>query len=380
MKTLNSKVVYLNHASTSFPKPEKVTQAVSDFVNCIPGMRSGGEGSFSESKRKISNFFGCDDPSRFLYSQNVSYAINMVLQGLLVSGMRVVVSSAEHTSILRPLYHLKDKGLNVTVINAGDNGVFSVDAIKHVLGQHKVDFILMTHASNVTGEIYNISPIVDVAQEHGVKVILDASQTAGIIPVNVVDLGVDIMFFTGHKSMMGPLGVGGAYVKDIHLVKPVFYGGTGVNSHSLYQPLNISERFEVGTPNEMSVYALSEAVELLTTKSMSEKLENNSKLSHICKNTLKKIPKIKIYESVGGNGNTGVVLFNLAGHLSRDVSDFLRGVGIYVRGGLQCAPLMHKSIGTYPNGAVRVSFGCGNTVGDIERLFDALLELVNSDG
>lgn len=371
--------IYLNNGATSFPKPASVVNAIQTTLSSIPQGRGNGDAkSIKQCKENVASFFGVEDFRRIIYSQNVSYAINLFLQGVLKSGMRVAITTAEHASIIRPLNHMsEDLGIELISIPFDDNEEVDTESLSKIHHETPIDWFFFTHSSNVTGSVYNLNGIIDCCRNLDIKMGVDISQTAGLIPFNINHTDLDAFFFTGHKSLLGPVGVGCCYVKDIAKVKPVFYGGTGINSRTLFQPMDLEERFEVGTPNSISITGLSAGIDYVRERMAKHLAHKESLVEHTIKR-LSDVEGINLYTTPRGKVNTGVVAFNVQGTLSVDVAAMLAKKGIIVRGGMHCAPLMHKHLGTFPNGCVRASFGHKTTFDEVDSLVDNVVQLANA--
>lgn len=361
--------IYLNNGATSFPKPRQVRKAIKNALSTIPQGRGNGETkSIKQHKENIAQFFGVEDPRNFIYSHNVSYAINLFLKGSLKPGMRVAITTAEHASIIRPLNHLsEDIELDLVSVPLDKDENIDLEALKNLHCKKNIDWFFFTHSSNVTGSVYDLENIISECISLGVKVGVDISQTAGLIPFHAKETQCDAFFVTGHKSLLGPVGIGCCYVKDISRVQPVLYGGTGINSRTLFQPMDLEERFEVGTPNSIGIAGMSASIDYVK-KRINKHLAHKEKLVAYAMGELSDIDGLSLYATPKGRTNTGIVAFNLKGFLSVDVAELLARKGIIVRGGMHCAPLMHKHLGTFPNGCVRASFGHKTTKGDIDCL------------
>tara|TARA_Y100000310_G_C20679637_1_gene815159 strand:- start:1432 stop:2559 length:1128 start_codon:yes stop_codon:yes gene_type:complete len=372
------KEIYLNNGATSYPKPDSVIKALQDSLLTIPQGRGNGETkSIKRCKENIANFFGVDDFRYFIYSHNVSYAINLFFKGTLKPGMRIAITIAEHASIIRPLHHLsEDIGLDLVTIPLDKNEHVDLESLTEINSQKQIDWFFFTHSSNVTGSVYDLDRIIRHCNELNIKTGVDISQTAGLIPFNANEIECDAFFVTGHKSLLGPVGIGLCFVRDITQVQPVLYGGTGINSRTLFQPMDLDERFEVGTPNVIGITGLSASIDYVRER-ISCHFEHKNELVHYTIEKLIQFDDISLYSTSKKKRNTGVVSFNIKGMLSVDIAELLADRGIIVRGGMHCAPLMHKHLGTFPNGCVRASFGHMTTKEDINYLVDEVKRIIH---
>jgi selenocysteine lyase/cysteine desulfurase len=373
---MKKNLIYLNHASTSWPKPNELIKAIESCLKEPPSGRSNltGETSLHEAKRVIARFFNASNVEQFIFSQNVTYCINLVFKGLLLEGDSVGITCAEHASVIRPLKHMEeDVSIKLHILPINIDGSVDTQYICNWIEKNKPRVFLISHASNVLGTIYDIKTIGVACRNAGTLFFVDASQTAGSIAIDVDEIGCDALFFTGHKGMLGPSGIGGVYLRNPEIVSPVFSGGTGLNSRILYQPLDLNERFEIGTPNLLGIQGLAASLEWLSSQDWLERKAIKNSLRSYLLEKLHHVPKCIMY---GNNSldNTGVVSFNIEGKLSSDVSEHLAGEGMVVRGGLHCAPLLHRQMGTFSTGMVRLSLGCDNTKDEMDTVYQSLLE------
>lgn len=380
-------LIYLDNAATSFPKPESVMQAMSEFamnIGANPG-RSGHRKSVEagrivyEAREKLAGIIKAPDPLRIAFTLNATMSLNFALQGFLKPGDHVITSSMEHNSVARNLRFLESRGVELTRIGCDQqNGRLDVDVIRQAIRKNTKAFVVM-HASNVTGRIFPIRDIGGLAKEKDIVLIVDAAQTAGAIPVNVIEEEIDILAVTGHKSLLGPQGTGALYVREGIELSPLLHGGTGSRSEEDQHPLFMPDCFEAGTPNTIGIAGLAAGLGELDATGITRIREVELELSRLLIHRLEGHGGIRIY------GRQDAVekylpVFSLAinGWPCSSVAQTLdEEFGIMVRSGLHCAPWAHETLGTYPDGLVRLSAGAFSTTDDINRVADALIDISN---
>jgi cysteine desulfurase family protein len=378
--------IYLDNAATTFPKPEQVYLAMdSTFrgVGVAPGRgvyKQGIDASriFFEAREAISTLIGCSDPSRVVFTHNATAALNLAVTGLLKPGDHVVTTSMEHNALARPIYEANKKGVEVTWVNGDKDGYVSSESIISAL-RPNTKLVAMIHCSNVTGAVNSLYEIGNFLKGKDLFFLVDAAQSLGIIPIDVNNMSIDLLAASGHKGIFGSLGTGFLYVgKDVEL-NPLILGGTGNNSSSLEQPESLPERFESGTMNTPAIAALKVGVDFVLSKGLDLILEKEMLLIDKLLNGLSEIPYIILYNKQNRLPRGNVVSFNVK-NLDPSYIGFCLGqeYGINVRTGLHCAPLAHKTIGTFPEGTVRVSPGFFNSKEDIEFFLSAIRNIVKN--
>lgn len=380
-----SDAVYLDNASTSYPKPMVVVDAIQKYITeagCSPG-RSGyalarkSEEIIGSSRKQLGKLLDCSEYQNISFTYNATYALNFAIKGFLKKGDHVVTTCMEHNSVLRPLERLKRSGIiDYTVVGLGKDGLLDMGMFIKSF-RDSTTLVAVTHASNVTGVINPISEIISYAHECGVKVLVDASQTVGFLDISIDELDVDFLAFTGHKSLLGLPGLGGLYVKDADDLETTIEGGTGANSYSLVQPGSLPEKFEAGTCNYTGIAALGASIAYLMEKDMSEIRKCERELSQYVTSRMKEIIGVKVYGDVDINAKVPVLSFTIDNIPANEVSTLLDSeYNIMTRPGLQCAPLVHKALGTHPVGTVRVSLGIESTKMDCDRLIEAVAKII----
>lgn len=382
MIKIEKKIIYFDNSATSFPKPEEVYKASEKAMRIFganPG-RGGHRMAVEASKEifkvreKIANLFNIKDPLRIAFTQNSTYALNFAIKGCINKKGHVITTALEHNSSLRPLFSKRDNGeIELELIYPEKNGDIS---IKKIIESIKEDTIavVVNHISNVTGTIVDIEKIGKVTREKGVMLIVDASQSAGYLDIDVERDGIDILCFTGHKSLYGLQGSGGIYIREGIDFIPIIEGGTGSFSKLERQPLVMPEGLEAGTLNTLAIVSLGAGIDFIQKVGIENIRKHEDKLTQRFLTELKKIPEVEVY---GSDKRGPVVTLNIKGIDSGDLAAYLdEEYGILVRGGLHCAPKIHETIGNGENGGVRFSFGFFNTDEEIEYAINAIKEIV----
>ncbi len=378
--------VYLDHAATSFPKPPSVYQAIMDVLRQVGGSpgrsdhRAAREASqiVQKTREKIARLFAIPYADQVIFTHNATEAINLAIKGLLAPKDHVLISSMEHNSVVRPLRRLEEIGVKFSIIPCSKEGYLDISAFKKGL-QRKTKLIVLTHASNVTGMIFPIEEIGHFARSQGIFFMVDAAQTAGILPIDVQRMKIDLLACPGHKSLYGPQGTGFLYVsKEINL-KPLLEGGTGTDSENDKQPKVMPFCLESGTLNTPGIAGLGAGISFIMKATQEKIWRKESKLTNCLMEGLQKIGGLKIYGSIKPEERVPVISFNLSslhpGHLAY-LLDEVYDIG--VRSGLHCAPHAHRTLGTFPYGAVRASLGFLNNKKDVQTLLKALKEISRS--
>lgn len=373
--------VYLDNASTTFPKPKVVADSIYNYlVNVCGNANRSNYSNALESSREllkarmnIAKFFNFDKPENVIFTNNITTSLNILIKGILKSGDHVISSTMEHNSILRPLTEMINS-LNVKVdfIKASPLGFLEPSDIKKAI-KPNTKLVILSHGSNVTGSIQQLKTIGEICKENNIFFIIDTAQTAGSVKVHMKDLNADAIAFTGHKSLLGSQGTGGFIINDKlnECCSPLFSGGTGSLSHSLTQPDFLPDKFESGTLNMPGIIGLSKAIEYINSIGLSSIEEHNKKLRKKLFEGLNNINNITTYGSI--NNSTTCVSFNYKNIDPAEIGFYLDENGIKTRCGLHCAPLAHKTIGSFPKGTIRLSLSYFNTLEEI----DYTLSIIN---
>lgn len=382
-------MIYLDNAATSWPKPPEVLKAMVDVLRHAGGNpgRSGHRLSIEaariiyDAREDIARFFNIRDPLRVIFTSNATHAINIVLQGLLKPGDRVVTSSIEHNAVMRPLRHLEKRGLSLHTVPCDPDGSLDINSIATAIDLG-TRLVVLVHASNVVGTMLPICEVARLAHRAGALLLVDAAQTAGAVPIDLKAGGIDFLTFTGHKGLQGPPGIGGLVIGDhvdISQIEPLMRGGTGGQSELELQPESLPDRFESGTPNIVGVAGLHAGIRWLMDRGVHTIREHEMELTRTIINGLSSIPNIKLYGTGDLEQRTAIVSFTAT---SKQVSEIgLRlddDYGILVRVGLHCAPAAHRTIGTFPTGTVRLAPGVFTTMDDVNRTIWAIEQVIAS--
>jgi len=327
-----------------------------------------------EARDSLSRLFSIDDPMSVVFTSGMTHSLNLVIKGLLRDGGHVITTSMEHNSVMRPLRFLEETGLELSVVQCDDSGVSDPELIrKAVKGNTRL--IIMNHGSNVSGTIAPVAETGRVAREEGVLFCVDSAQTAGCVPIDVNEMNIDLLCFSGHKGLLGPTGTGGLYIKkglEKSLV-PLMHGGTGSRSEYELQPDFMPDMFESGTLNILGIAGLLASVEFILSTGVENIRESEILLADALLNGLSGIPGVRVYGPLDLTRRTSVISFNIEGMYPSDVSLMLdEEHGILTRPGLHCAPSAHKTIGSFPAGTTRFSPGFFTTMGEIEEAIRAV--------
>ena len=376
-------MIYFDNAATSWPKPPAVRAALEEYFGEAGGNpgRSGHRMSIAaarlveNTRESLAELFHVDDPSRIVFTHNATHALNLALHGLLKPGAHVVTTAVEHNSVMRPLRHLEAAGVELTVVPCSRDGLPDLDQVRGAL-RPSTKLLVATHASNVIGSILPIADLAALARERGALSLIDASQTAGCVPLDLATLDVDLLAFTGHKGLLGPTGTGGLYIREGITMEPLIRGGTGSASALEQQPDFLPDAYESGTPNVAGIAGLGAAVHFLNRTGVDCVLQHERALVARFIRGAAAIPEITVYGTQDVERRCGLVSFTLAGMAPSEVSLLLdESFGILARPGLHCSPAAHRTLGTFPNGTVRFSFGWFNTLEEVDRALTALREI-----
>jgi cysteine desulfurase/selenocysteine lyase len=386
------RVTYLDNAATSWPKPPEVARAMKRFLDRVganPG-RSGHRLSIEaarvvyQTRETLAELLGLPDPLRVIFCANATHALNLALRGLLRPGDHVIITGMEHNSVVRPLRALEAEGVAVTVVGCAPDGTLDPAAVARAMRQETV-LVVMTHASNVVGTILPVADVAALAREHGALLLVDAAQSLGCIPFSMPSLGADLIAFTGHKALYGPMGTGGLVLGervDPDRIAPLLRGGTGSESDSEFQPQFLPDKFESGTLNVVGLAGLEAAVRWLLDQQQVECLrEREKRLTARLIEGLAEVAAVRVQGPLDPHRQAPVVSFTIDGLDPAETGLRLdEEFGIAVRIGLHCSPLAHKTLGTYPAGTVRLSLGAFTTERDIDWALLAVRKLASTAG
>lgn len=369
-------MIYMDNAATSWPKPEVVYRAMDTYMREGAGNpgRSAHEFSITsgrviyETRDALARLFGVGDPLRIVFTKNTTESLNLVVKGLLDPGDHVVTSAMEHNSVMRPLRALENRGVELTIVRCSHEGFLDPRDVEQSI-RSNTKLIVMNHASNVIGTLLPVEEVGHIAQDHGVLFCVDAAQTAGTYPIDIGTMNVDMLAFTGHKSLLGPQGTGGLYVREgvESMLDPLLEGGTGSHSEYEYQPDFLPDKYESGTLNGAGLAGLGAGVEFVLSDGVAKIRAQEERLTSLLIEGLSGIPGTMVYGSGDARKQTAVVSFNIVDMTPSEVAMELEEAHhVMCRAGLQCAPIAHKSIDTFPRGTVRLSPGYFNTDDEIK--------------
>jgi cysteine desulfurase family protein len=376
-------MIYFDNAATSWPKPPRVKEAMVRFMDEIganPG-RSGHLLSIEaarvlhETREALSLCFHVKDSSRIVFTQNATESINLGLKGLLKPKDHVITSSMEHNSVMRPLRDLEKKGIELSIVPCSPKGILDPVEVENKI-RYNTRMVVLNHASNVTGTLLPVREVGVIARNHDLLFLVDAAQTAGVYPIDMEEDRIDLLAFTGHKSLYGPQGTGGLVlgvrVKEKEMV-PLKQGGTGSRSEFEEQPDFLPDCFESGTPNSVGIAGLLAGIQFVLEKGIEQIHKHEINLIQKLIDGLKEFPEVRLYGPENGLDRTATLSFNVA-HLSPSEVAFRleREFGILCRPGLQCAPAVHRTIGTFPEGTVRFSLSYFNSEEQVDQALQAM--------
>ena len=377
-------MIYLDNAATTMKKPQCVIDAV---VAAMTNMGNAGRGAneasldasrmIYDTREKISDLFNLQNPSRVAFTCNSTESLNTAIKGILNSNDHAITTSLEHNSVLRPLYELQDKGMELSIVNCDENGNLDYNDFEKLI-KPNTKAIVCTHASNLVGNVLDIKKIGSIAKKHNLIFIVDASQSAGVFDIDMQEMNIDVLCFTGHKGLLGPQGIGGLCVREGMNIRPLKSGGSGVNTFSKTQPTEMPTHLEAGTLNGHAIAGLNAALNYLNEEGIHNIQQKEEELMFRFYNGIKDIKDIKIYGNFE-NKRAAIVAFNVGDIDSAVFSDELSlYYNISTRPGAHCAPLMHKAMNTVEQGAVRFSFSHYNTEEEIDIAIEAVKEIVSN--
>ena len=376
-------MIYFDNAATTARKPPAVAETVARAINEFGGVGRGvHEASLDagyavfQARQRLARLLGAGDPSRVAFMSNATEALNTAVRGLVRPGDRLVTTAASHNSVLRPLYRAVDEdGCTLEVVAHGADGALDYGALDAAL-RPGTRLAVVTHASNLTGDVYDIGRIARLARERGVLLLVDAAQTAGVVPIDMEADGLDLVAFTGHKSLYGPQGTGGLAVAEGVDVEPLKVGGSGVHSYDRRHPARMPERLEAGTLNAHGIAGLGAGLAYLEERGVEAIGDEVRGLAERFERGVRAIEGVRVLGGGGDAGRCGIVALNLGGVDSAAVGDALNAeFGICTRAGAHCAPLMHEALGTEQQGAVRFSFSSFNTLDEVDAGIAAVAAL-----
>ena len=379
-------MIYMDNAATTMRKPDEVIEAVVNAMSSIGNAGRGAHGASLGASRIIYNarealarFFHAENAKQIVFTNNSTESLNIAIKGMLEPGDHVITTMLEHNSVLRPIYELQKQGVEATFVSADKKGNFSYEEMEAAI-QENTKAIVCTNGSNLTGNYVDIKRVGEIAKKHNILFVVDASQTAGVYPIDVQEMGIDVLCFTGHKGLLGPQGTGGMCVREGLTVRPLKSGGSGVQTYSKHHPIEMPTALEAGTLNGHGIAGLLAGVEYIEKEGIDHIREAD--LAHMWKfyHGVKDVPGVKIYGDFDTEKRCPIVTLNIGDYDSSEVSDeLLMTYDISTRPGAHCAPLMHEALGTVEQGAVRFSFSHYNTEEEIETAIRAIRELAEEE-
>lgn len=378
-------MIYLDNAATTLCKPPQVSEAVLHALSSMGNAARGAHGGALEASRtvygtrvKLAKLFGCPRPDHVVFTANSTEALNIAINGLLRPGDHAITTDCEHNSVLRPLYRLEEeRGLELSIVPADKQGRVDYGCFERLL-KPNTRAVVCTHASNLTGNVLDIARIGEAAHQGGALLIVDASQTAGALPIDMEAMHIDVLCFTGHKGLMGPQGTGGLCIRPGVEVAPWKVGGSGVHSYDKHQPLEYPTRLEAGTLNSHGIAGLSAALDFISEVGLEAIEAKEHALTDRFYRAVSAIEGVTVYGDFTQQRRSAIVTLNIRDYDSAAVSDELSETyGIATRPGAHCAPRMHEALGTTDRGAVRFSFSWFNTEAEVDTAIRAVQELAS---
>lgn len=379
-------MIYFDNAATSLQKPEAVIEAVAEAMkslgNASRGAHSAALGSnrmVYETRELLAELFHIDDPSRIAFTMNATESLNIAIAGIFRPEDHVITTVMEHNSVLRPLYRMEESGTELSFLQADKKGNISYEELENAI-RSNTRAVICTHASNLTGNVLDLEKIGEICKKHRLLFLVDASQTAGIIPIDVQKMKISVLCFTGHKGLLGPQGTGGIYVAPEINIRPLVVGGSGVQSYLKTQPDEMPARLEAGTLNAHGIAGLHAAVSYIIEKGVEQIYQEEHEKTDYFYRMIRSILDIHIYGDPEAELHAPIIALNIGDYDSAQVADeLMETYGIATRAGAHCAPLMHQALGTQKQGAVRFSFSQFNTRKELDAGIQALRELAEEN-
>lgn len=376
------KLIYLDNAATTLHKPPQVVEAVKEAILTAGNAARGAHGvsmqasrTVFETRQKLARLLGCPQADHVVFTANSTMALNIAIQGILSPEDHAISTDLEHNSVLRPLYALQEQSMGLDFVRADRQGNIRYEDFAPLF-RPNTKAVVCTHASNLTGNMLDIARIAEIAHAHSALLIVDASQTAGTVPIDMTALGVDVLCFTGHKGLMGPQGTGGLCIRPGVDIRPLLRGGSSVHSFDRHQPESYPTRLEAGTLNSHGIAGLDAAADYLLEVGVENIHQKEQALMRRFYEGVRNIDGVTIYGDFSPSQRAAIVALNIRDYDSAEISDVLSAdYGIATRPGAHCAPRMHKALGTVQQGAVRFSFSVFNTEEEIDAAIAAVAEL-----
>ncbi len=376
-------MIYLDNAATTFPKPEAVYDAVMDCMKnyCANPGRSGHKLAMKsareiyDARENIAKLFNIDNPMNIVFTNNATDSLNLAIKGIVNSGDHIITTSMEHNSVIRPIKALEKLGIENTIVQCDKDGFLDVKDLKKAI-KPNTKLIVTTHASNVCGTLIDIKTVSEIAKLHNILYLVDASQTAGVYNIDLKEVYADMLAAPGHKGLLGPQGTGILYIREGLNINILKEGGTGSKSEDLFQPDLFPDKYESGTHNTPGIAGLNEGVKFILKEGINKIKEHEEELCRYMLERLNEVPNIKIYGTKDANKRASVIAVNIGNMDSGEITFLLDNeYDIATRSGIHCAPLAHKTLGIFEQGAVRFSMGYFNTKEEIDKAIEALKEI-----
>ena len=375
-------MIYLDNAATTLHKPPEVAEAVKNAILTAGNASRGAHGvslaasrMVFDTRARLAKLFGCPRADHVVFTANSTEALNIALYGLISAGDHVISTDLEHNSVLRPLYDLQTRGATVDFVPADKKGNIRYEDMQKLF-RPDTKAVVCTHASNLIGNVLDIARIGEMAHAHGALLVVDASQTAGVLPIDMQKMHIDVLCFTGHKGLMGPQGTGGLCIRPGVEVRPLLRGGTGIHSYDRGQPQAYPARLEAGTLNTHGLAGLHAALEFIERHGVQAIGARERALMRRFYDGVRGIPGVAVYGDFEQDERAAIVTLNIRDYASGEVADALfEDCGIATRAGAHCAPRMHEALGTVEQGAVRFSFAFFNTEDEVDMAVRAVREL-----
>lgn len=379
-----SEVIYLDHAATSWPKPTEVIEAMTQCITEYGANPGRGSHQLSvkaskvmfDTRKVLSSLFHISNPNDIVFTLNTTHALNLAIQGAVKDREHIISTNIEHNSVRRPLELLKrSKDIDVTYLKSNRTGLFTMSDLENAV-RPQTSLIILNHSSNLLGTIMPLEAVAEFCHRKQIKLLVDAAQTAGTLPIDVEGLGIDMLAFPGHKGLLGPQGTGGLYISPDVDLEPIFVGGTGSQSESIEQPSIRPDRYESGTQNTVGLAGLAAGVRFVQRIEESCIHEHEWKLTQCIMEGLSKLQDIEVLGPSIGMNRTGIVSFVSHRVDASELAHWLdKRYQIATRSGYHCTPLAHQTAGTFATGAVRTSVGYNTTMEDIDKLLMAVKEI-----
>lgn len=374
-------MIYFDNAATTLPKPAEVVEAVTAAFGMVGNAGRGAHAvtldtarTLYDTREKLAILFGAESPERIAFTKNATEALNIAAFGILKQGDHVITTVCEHNSVLRPLYQLEKQGVEVTYVGTDTKGNINYETLESSC-KWNTKAVMITHASNLTGNVTNIARVSRFTKKYHLVLIVDAAQTAGIQQIDVASMGIDILCFTGHKGLLGPQGTGGIYVKTGVSICPLIVGGSGTHSFDKEHPGQMPTSLEAGTLNGHGIIGLGAALDYISRVGRENIYRKEIELATRFYNGIKAIPHITVYGNFEME-RVPIITLNIGSYDSGSVSDALwEDYEIATRAGAHCAPLMHEALGISEQGAVRFSFSHYNTMQEVDKAIEAIASL-----